>query len=269
MSKTALVDALMKHDLEKLQQILERRPELERLRLDGRFDLLQYCCKRSTHGDPDAADRQLRMATWLVGRGFDPLVIHTTEPDEDGEEEPAGLSLVWFALAKARNNRLARYFLERGAAPHGLFAAAWWGNGEIVPDLVRHGADLNESVGGTPLHMAVDVVRRGVEGNPELARRRLRLLETLLELGADPNIASSDGTTPLHTALKKEYSEAFELLLQNGADPDVPDKDGRTVREIAARKRDKSYLGALAAAAVRSGNDRSISRRSARETRDL
>jgi ankyrin repeat protein len=135
--------------------------------------------------------------------------------------------------------------LQEGAAPGALFAAAWWGNADIIPDLVHHGADLNEVVGATPLHMAVDVVRRGVEGKPHLARERLRVLRELLRLGANPDIPAFDGTTPVHTALKKEYLDAFRILVQHGANPDVPGKDGRTVRDIASRKRDKRYIQAL------------------------
>jgi ankyrin repeat protein len=94
--------------------------------------------------------------------------------------------------------------------------------------------------------MAVDVVRRGVERRPKLARERLNVLTELLRLGADPNLAAFDGTTPLHTAIKKEYLDAYEILLAHGADPDVHGKDGRTVREIASRKRDRRYVEALA-----------------------
>jgi ankyrin repeat protein len=119
------------------------------------------------------------------------------------------------------------------------------GNADIIPDLVRHGADLNESVGATPLHMAVDVFTRGTEGKPRLAGERRNVLSTMLRLGADPNIAAHDKTTPLHTALKKEYFEPFEILLRHGANPDVPGNDGRTVREIASRKRDKRWVRAL------------------------
>lgn len=246
MSKTALLDALRRFDLDRTREILTCNPELKALRVDKGFDLIQFCCARSTEGDRAAAERQLRLAKWLVGNGFDPKETLTTEPGEDGEEESAELSLVWFAVAKAKNNQLARYFLKRGADPGALYAAAWWGNAEIVPDLVEHGADLNDTVGATPLHMGVDVVRRGIDGRPDMARRRMKLLEEMLRLGADPNIPAAHGDTPLHTALRKEYPEAFELLLSHGADPDVPGKDGRTVREIAARKRDKSYFHALA-----------------------
>lgn len=245
MSKTALVDALKKFDLEPVRTILKGAPELKHFKDERGFNLLQMCCKRSTGGDRAAADRQLRLAKWLVGEGFDPLVMHTTAPGEDGEEDPAEISLVFFAVARAQNNKLARYFMDQGAKPGAFFAAAWWGNADILEDMVRHGADINEVVGATPLHMAVDVVQRGVDGKPGLARRRVTCLKEFLRLGANPNIAAFDGTTPLHTALEKEYLEAFKILLQRGADPDVPGKDGRTVREIASRKRDKRYFNAL------------------------
>jgi hypothetical protein len=248
MSKTALIEAIEKFDVERCQAILQRSPDLERLQIDKGYNLLQYCCKRVTVGKPDAAGRQLRLAKWLVGRGFDPQVTYTTAPGEDGEEDPAELSLVWFAVAKAQNNRLARYFLNQGAKASAMFAAAWWGNADIIADLVRHGDDLNATVGATPFHMAVEVLHRGTERRPELARERLKALKEMLRLGADPNLASFDGTTPLHTVLKKEYDVGvFKLLLQYGANPDVPGKDSRTVRAIASKKRDQRYFKALSA----------------------
>lgn len=245
MSKTALLDALKDFDLPRVRAVLGATPQLKEFRTDRGLNLLQACCARSTAGNPRAARRQLELARWLVTEGFDPAAVHTTAPGEDGEDESTRVSLAWFAVAKAQNNALARYVLELGAAPGALFAAAWWGNARIISDLVRHGANVNEVVGATPLHMAVDVVRRGVERQPKLARERLNVLKELLRLGADPNTPAFDGTTPLHTAIKKEYLDAFEILLEHGADPDVRGKDGRTVREIASRKRDRRYVRAL------------------------
>ena len=262
MSKTALIEALKSFDVDTVRAILTATPELKTLRLGNGLSLLQACCKRSTADDRAAADRQLRLAKWLVNDGFDPRAIHTTGPDEDGEAEPAHVSLVWFAVAKAQNNRLARYFLKQGAPPGALFAAAWWGNADILADLVQHGDDLNAAFGATPFHMAVDVLRRGVEGKPELARRRVHTLERMLKLGANPNIAAFDGTTPLHTVLEKGYDVAiFELLLRHGADPDVAGKDGRTVREIASRKKDKRYFHSLASLATEEHADQRDARR--------
>ena len=249
MSKTALIRALTQFDVAEVQTILIRKPELKQLQPDKGLNLLQFCCRRSTDGDAGAAERQVRLAKWLVGHGFDAKAIYTTAAGDDGEEESAEVSLVWFAVAKARNTRLARFFLEQGATTNALFAAAWWGNAEIVSDLVKHGDDLNKVVGATALHMAVDVLRRGVEANPSLARRRLKTVKEMLRLGADPNVAAVDGTTPLHTVLDKGYGlNVFALLLQHDADPDVPGKHGRTAREIAARKKDKRYFQALARA---------------------
>jgi Ankyrin repeat len=246
LSKTALIDALNAFDVDKVRDILDRKPELKQLQLGKGLNLLQFCCRRSTEGDTAAGDRQLRLAKWLVSEGFDPLARLTTEPGEDGEEEAGEVSLAWFAVAKAQNNRLARFFLQQGAKPGALFAAAWWGNADIVEDLVKHGDDLNAVVGATPLHMAVDVLYRGVEGRPERAKRRWKCLKEMLRLGANPNIPAFDGTTPLHTVLQKGYDvDVFKLLLKYGADPDIPGKDGRTVREIASRKRDQRYFEAI------------------------
>jgi hypothetical protein len=247
MSKTALTDAIRSFDLEAVKSILRNKPGLKQLMLDSGFNLLQFCCARCTVGDRAAADRQVQLARWLVSEGFDPKETYLSAAGEDGNEEPAGVSLVWFAVARAQDDRLARYFLKKGAAPGALFAAAWWGNADIIPDLVRHGADLNEPVGGgTPFHMAVDVLKRGVERKPELARQRTKVLKEMLRLGADPNIPAGNGTTVLHIALEKDYGiETFKLLLKYGADPDVPGKDGRTVRDIASRKRDRRYFEEL------------------------
>ena len=245
MSKTALLEALHRMDVDRVREILRARPDLREFRDEKGFNLLQICCKRLTKNDRALADRQVKMAEHLVAAGFDPRIQYTTQPGDDVEEEPSTVSLAWFAVAKAQNNALARYMLDQGAHPAALFAAAWWGNADIIPDLVKHGANLNESVGATPLHMAVDVFTRGTEGKPRVARQRRETLRVMLELGADPNIAAHDKTTPLHTALKKEYFEAFDMLLQSGADPDAAGADGRTVREIASRKRDKRWIRRL------------------------
>lgn len=246
MSKTALIDALNSFDVRRVQSILETKPELASLQLDKGYNLLQVCCKRSTVGDRQAATRQLRLAKWLVGYGFDPRITYTTAPGEDGEEDPATLSLVWFAVAKAQNNQLARYFMEQGAKASAMFAAAWWGNADIIEELVKHGDDVNNVVGATPFHMAIDVLYRGVDGKPELAKSRLKTVKEMLRLGANPNIAAFNKTTPLHSVLEKGYDvEVFKLLLKHGANPDVPGKDGRTVREIASRKKDRRYFKAL------------------------
>jgi hypothetical protein len=247
MSKTSLVEAVKHFDLEQVRKDLRKNPELKAFRTDRGFDLLQFCVARPTWGDRAAGGRQLRLAKWLVSEGFDPKVIYVTKPGEDGEADPTTLSLVFIAIARAQNNALARFFLEQGAAPMGLFAAAWWGNWEILEDLVKHGENINLFVGATPLHMAVAVLLRGTEGKPELARRRVKTVEEFFRLGADPNIRAHNGETVLHLALDRGFDVGFfKLLMRHGANPDLPGKDGRTVRQIASRKRDKAYINGIA-----------------------
>ncbi len=247
MSKTSLVEAIKTFDLAQVRRDLRKNPELKDFRTDRGFNLLQFCCSRSTVDDRAAAGRQLRLAKWLVSESFDPNVIHMTKPGDDGEADPAALSLVFFAIARAQNNALARFFIDQGAAPGGLFAAAWWGNWEILEDLVKHGENINLFVGATPLHMAVAVLQRGTEGKPALARRRVKTVEEFFRLGADPNIPDQRGDTMLHLALDRGFDvSVFKLLLRRGANPDIPGRDGRTVRDIASRKRDKRYVEAIA-----------------------
>ncbi len=87
MSKTALVEAVKSLDAERVRAILQAKPELREFKDEKGLDLLQMCCKRSTADDPAAQERQLRLAKWLVGQGFDPRATHMTAPGEDGEEE--------------------------------------------------------------------------------------------------------------------------------------------------------------------------------------
>lgn len=86
-----------------------------------------------------------------------------------------------------------------------------------------------------------DRVREIVESNPDLNLNEIRrhgrslmthcsssssqdILRFLLERGADPNLADSDGDTPLETAVWSEREDAVEILIQHGADPHVGGK---------------------------------------------
>jgi hypothetical protein len=235
------LDAVARFDLPEVRRCLSHDPDLRELIAPGGLNLLQCASRRVTAGEPVRARQQVRLAQWLVSQGFDPTVTHTTAAGDDGEENPSQVSLVWFAVAKARNNPLAKYFLEQGSSPSALFAAAWWANFEIVPALVAHGEDINRFVGGTPLHLATAVLDRRLDGQ-SAPPRRLKMLRVLLDHGANPNIKDAQGSTVLHTALRKGYDPAvLSLLIRHSADPDIPGPDGRTARAIARRKKDRRY----------------------------
>ena len=79
MSKTALIEAIKAFDLDAVKRNLAKDSSLAKWRSPQGFNLLQFCCSRCTDGDPAGAAGQLRLAKWLVGQGFDPLVIYTTK----------------------------------------------------------------------------------------------------------------------------------------------------------------------------------------------
>lgn len=55
-----------------------------------------------------------------------------------------------------------------------------------------------------------------------------RMVQQLIELGADPNLPNNDGIPPLHRAYAEKKWDMVKLLLQYGADPNLPDEEGIT-----------------------------------------
>ncbi|TGL64323.1 ankyrin repeat domain-containing protein [Leptospira sarikeiensis] len=57
-------------------------------------------------------------------------------------------------------------------------------------------------------------------------------LETLLNMGVDPNIPDAAGIFPLHKAVENGKFEPVQILLEHGADPNVADPKGVTPLHI-------------------------------------
>jgi hypothetical protein len=96
-----------------------------------------------------------------------------------------------------------------------LIHAATFNRPEILEQLLRAGADPNVTVsnpdedvrGETALMYAVDL--------PD----KIRIIELLLQHGANPNLANSKGETPLHHAVGSANLAAVRRLLDAGARP--------------------------------------------------
>jgi hypothetical protein len=58
------------------------------------------------------------------------------------------------------------------------------------------------------------------------------IVHLLVERGADVNAQGSRGSTPLATALINDCSEIAQYLLDHGADPDIRDDQGISARQI-------------------------------------
>ena len=120
------------------------------------------------------------------------------------------------------------------------------GDLERVRKLVAEGADIH-----------------GLDTRPQLAgangRRPLnwaalknntKMIELLLELGADINRQNVSGFTPLHHAVEAEAVEAIELLVSKGADTTIKNGQNLTPAEFARASRRKRAAEALGAGVV-------------------
>jgi ankyrin repeat protein len=90
--------------------------------------------------------------------------------------------------------------------------------------LLDHHADVHrrDGDGWTALHYAVGAGRAAV------------LL--LLEAGADPNAAATDGSKPLHEAVRRMNTGSVATLCRFGADRRAVDHQGRTPAELLAHE---------------------------------
>ena len=62
----------------------------------------------------------------------------------------------------------------------------------------------------------------------------LSLVKLLLSMGANPNITTNDGWTPLHLCAQNYYVECAKILISNHADVNLKDKWGKNVISVAA-----------------------------------
>ena len=89
---------------------------------------------------------------------------------------------------------------------------------DLVQALLRAGAtNVANRYGVTPLELAA------VNGNP-------RVIEALLQAGADAKAATPEGETMLMTASRTGNVEAMRVLLARGADPNAFRKAGTARR---------------------------------------
>jgi ankyrin repeat protein len=114
-----------------------------------------------------------------------------------------------------------------------LSAAALRGDLRIVTLLLDYGAEPN----GRPTEH-LPAIHCAVEGQHE------KIVDLLAQRGADVNLPTENGFTPLHLAVDIEGDSAWQrgitpsgeltaLLLQLGANPGVMDAQGRTPLSIA------------------------------------
>jgi ankyrin repeat protein len=121
---------------------------------------------------------------------------------------------------------------EASAVGSVLHWASGSGDIDIVGALIyEYNIDVNgtDANGGTPLFVACH-------------SQKSKIVQFLLERGANPNAASKDGATPLHFAAQFCKADDVKTLLTFGAQADAKDSDGDTPLSIAEKKGDRDMI---------------------------
>ncbi len=140
----------------------------------------------------------------------------------------------------------------QGDGTTALHWSAYHDDLEMMQWLIQAGADLSAT---TRLGAMTPLAIAATNGNAAT-------VQLLLEAGADPNAANSNGTTPLMMAAAAGKPEAIKLLLDAGADPNARDltndqtpvmfaaalNRGEAIRLLAGRGADVDVLSAVSEA---------------------
>ena len=78
-----------------------------------------------------------------------------------------------------------------------------------------------------------------------IGNRDLTWTRFLLQEGANPNVASRDGETPLIAAARLGFEDAVDALLRRGAEVDASNRLGETPLIVAVQRRHKSIVKEL------------------------
>lgn len=125
-----------------------------------------------------------------------------------------------------------------GSASHdnwtGLHYAAQRGDVPVAEALLRHGAKI-EAVTGRGrgcLHLAAQEGRE----------KHIAVIELLLNHGANANLQTPWGSTPLQDAAYLGHVGVVQVLLKHGACPHLEDQDGRNAWDVALAEREDGTL---------------------------
>lgn len=121
---------------------------------------------------------------------------------------------------------------------------------EIAKLLLDAGAEVGAAMNhrcSQPLHYAAD----GSLEHPNWdAKRQVRMIELLLEAGADIHAPDKNGATPLHRAVRTRCAAAVKALLDAGADATLKNKPGSTPFHLAVQNTGRGGSGAERAKAA-------------------
>lgn len=178
--------------------------------------------------DINALDERIGQSPlhWAAGAGHWDIVKFLVEAGADVNTVSRNGLPVIFSAVYSGSLDILRYFLEHGAKIHvkgmnneTLFQEAitsrkW----DIAKYLVSQGIDINarDAQGRSALHLFAGY------------GQDMGLIDEMLAHGADVNIPTYHGETPLHSAVRHKRDAAVRALLKAGADVNIKDENGFT-----------------------------------------
>jgi len=206
-------------DRKTVEKALNANSSLARGRDHGGLTALQCACGgRMPRGEYTA------IARLLIEAGADPRVRTKSWAHE--------LDASYYA-AGSKDPELFDLVLEGGCDPQEALGHAVWGKHFALAELaLRHGASADQAIHeGKPL--LNNLIRWG----------QMQQAMWLIERGASPNVADSQGWTAVHQAASRGNARMFDAVLQAGGDIQRRDNQGRRPLDLANAK-----LQAMAAA---------------------
>ncbi len=134
----------------------------------------------------------------------------------------------------ARDPQLVNAYAEDGFQPLGL--ASYFGHLELAKYLIKAGAPVNSPS------------RNGLKAAPiqsACAAGHEKVVQMLLQLGADPNVREGNRYTPLHAAAQNKDVGMIRTLIYGGADITLVGNDGKSPLDVAVETGDKETIAVL------------------------
>jgi len=131
------------------------------------------------------------------------------------------------------------YKRSKAKAADSIFAAITLNDIQAVKNHISRGLNLN-----TVSEDGFSTLHRAVEGDPNTEREteNLKIIELLIDKGADVNGKDDNDDTPLHLSINRNISE---FLIEHGADVNAKDCSGGTPLHSIIFEKDKDLVTLL------------------------
>lgn len=106
------------------------------------------------------------------------------------------------------------------------------GKAEIVEDLIKQGANVNQANRRQKRPLSEALMFKPDNLNKEQTDAKYKIIETLCKAGADVNFKDADGETPLQVAANRMDGRAMTLLKKYGADTNIKNELGKTPDQV-------------------------------------